>query len=162
MVSRSTVNERPTERASRLRPSRPIPRWIAAVVILAGLLSAAGAFIAWLRPSLLAGVDGPVGQATRVYAGYLISRDLGLSVTLFTLLAFHAYRMLAGALTLFAVIQSMDSVIDAATGRLTLVPGLIILTALFLAAAATLCRPQSLWRPATWRPETTSRPTPAN
>ena len=69
---------------------------------------------------------------------------------LLALLALRSYRMLTGALVLTAFVQLLDIAIDAATGRLLLLPGLVVLTAALFAAAAKLS-PQPLWRAATWR-----------
>lgn len=114
------------------------PRWVVAVVLLAAVLCAAGAVVAWRYPALLVSRDSDINQATRVYAGYLISRNLALAVALLTLLGLRCYRMLAGALVLIALIQLLDAAIDAGTGRLALVPGLTILAAALLAAATRL------------------------
>ena len=126
------------------------PRWAVAVVLVAAVLTTTGAALAWLHPALLVGQDSDIDQAARVYAGYLISRDLALAVALLALLGLRCYRMLAGALVLTALVQLLDAAIDAATGRLPLLAGLIVLAAALLAAANRLS-PQPLWHPAAWR-----------
>lgn len=126
------------------------PRWVAAVVFVAAALTAAGAAVAWLDPALLVSRASDINPAARVYAGYLISRNLGLAVALLALLGLRCYRMLAGALVLTALVQLLDAAIDAATGRLPLLPILIVLAAALLAAASRLS-PQPLWHSAAWR-----------
>ena len=126
------------------------PRWVVAVVLVASVLCAAGAVVAWWHPVLLVSRDSEINQAARVYAGYLISRNLALAVALMTLLGLRCHRMLAGALVLTALIQLLDAAIDAGTGRLPLVPGLTVLAAALL-AAATRVSPQHLWHLAAWR-----------
>lgn len=66
------------------------------------------------------------------------------------LLALRAHRMLTGALVLASLVQAFDIVIDATTGRLGLVPALVLPTVLLLTAATRLS-PQPLWRAGTWR-----------
>ena len=145
-----------TDPAATIHPSAPRPtgiappRWVEAVVLVAATLTAGGAAVAWLRPQLLVGGQGDISPATRVYADYLISRNIALAVVLLALLALRSYRMLTGALVLTAFVQLLDIAIDAATGRLLLLPGLVVLTAALFAAAAKLS-PQPLWRAATWR-----------
>jgi hypothetical protein len=66
------------------------------------------------------------------------------------LLVVRASKLLAGALLLAALIQAVDVVVDAATGRLVLVPGLAVLSVLMIAAATRLAR-RPVWRIASWR-----------
>ncbi|MEO7060600.1 MAG: hypothetical protein ABI083_12835 [Lapillicoccus sp.] len=119
------------------------------VLVIAGL-TAAGGVIAAVDPGMLIGTAAPETRATYVYAGYLVSRNLALAVALVALLALRARRMLAGALLLTALIQILDIVVDAATGRLALVPGLVVLTAA-LFAATVKASPEPPWRLGTWR-----------
>lgn len=91
-----------------------------------------------------------------VYAGYFIGRNLALAVALLMLLALRAHRMLTGALVLASLVQAFDIVIDARTGRLVLVPALVLLTAHLFTAASRLS-PQPLWRAGT-RPSSDLEP----
>jgi uncharacterized membrane protein YedE/YeeE len=98
-----------------------------------------------------------MNQAARVYAHYLVARNLAVAIVLGILLAMRARRLLAGLLVLTALIQLLDAGLDAATGRWALVPGLLVLTAAFLVGAARLCG-QALWQVATWQ----DTPTPSS
>ena len=82
-----------------------------------------------------------MNTAARVYAGYTLSRNLSIAVALLGLLALRARRGLGGMLGLFALIQLMDIVVDAANGRLALLPGLAALVLLALSAAWQLTKP---------------------
>jgi hypothetical protein len=115
------------------------PRWVPLAGILVALLFATGAVIALARPALLVASDAAIDAATHVSAGYLASRDSALAVALVVVLVLRARQLLAGALLLAALIQVADIVVDATTGRLVLVPGLAVLTALMLVLPRGLC-----------------------
>jgi hypothetical protein len=132
------------------RPVQPPPRWVTVAVALVALLFAAGAIIALARPALLVASGAHIDAATHVYAGYLASRDCVLAVAFVVLLAVRARQMLAGALLMAALIQAVDIAIDATSGRIVLVPGLVVLAALILAAATRLA-PRPIWQAASWR-----------
>jgi hypothetical protein len=95
--------------------------------------------IALVHPALLLVPGERMNQAARVYADYLVARDLAVAIVLGVLPAMRVRRMLAGLLVLTALIQLLDAGLDAATGRLTLVPGLLVLTVTFLVGAGRLC-----------------------
>ena len=141
----------------RSTASTALPWWVATIVLLGAALMAAGGVIALVHPALLLAPGERMNQAARVYADYLVARDLAVAIVLGVLLAMRVRRMLAGLLVLTALIQLLDAGLDAATGRLTLVPGLLVLTAAFLVGAGRLCG-QALWQAATWRD--TPAPTP--
>jgi hypothetical protein len=126
------------------------PRWIPPAVVLVAVLFAAGAVIALARPALLVAPGAEVDAAAHVYAGYLAGRDAALAVALVVLLVLRASQLLAGALLLAALIQAVDIVVDATSGRLALLPGLAVLTVLMIAAATRLAR-RPMWRIASWR-----------
>jgi hypothetical protein len=111
-----------------------IPWWVATIVILGALLTATGGILALVRPGLLAGE--PMNQAAYVYAGYLVSRDLALAVMLLATLALRSYRMLAGLMLLTVLTQVIDAVVDASTGRATLLPAILVLAVAYLVATA--------------------------
>ncbi len=111
-----------------------IPLWISMVVILGALLTATGAIISKVDPTLLTN-GSPVTDAARVYADYLFARNLSLAVMLLFLLAVSARRMLAGFMVLTAFIQLVDVINDLARGAFLLVPGLIIFSIVFLIGA---------------------------
>jgi hypothetical protein len=132
------------------RPQTAVPGWLVAIVGLGIALTALGAVVAIADPALLLGPGEQVTGATRVYAGYLFSRNLALAAALTAALAIGARRQVVGLVTLAGLIQALDVAVDAATGRWVLVPGLTVLTALFFVAARRLAG-QPLWRPGTWR-----------
>ena len=126
-----------------------IPLWISMVVILGALLTATGAIISKVDPTLLTN-GSPVTDAARVYADYLFARNLPLAVMLLFLLAVKARRMLAGFMVLTAFIQLVDVINDLARGAFLLVPGLIIFSAVFLIGAWQLFG-QAFWHVDAWR-----------
>ncbi len=126
-----------------------IPLWISMVVILGALLTATGAIISKVDPTLLTN-GSPVTDAARVYADYLFARNLPLAVMLLFLLAVKARRMLAGFMVLTAFIQLVDVINDLARGAFLLVPGLIIFSIVFLIGAWQLFG-QAIWQIDAWR-----------
>src|SRR5437773_4276084 len=112
-----------------------IPLWIAIVVILGSLLTAAGAIISKVDPTLLTN-SSPMTDAARVYADYMFARNLPLAVMLFLLLAARARRMLAGFMVLIALIQIIDVINDLIRGEFLLVPGLLVFAIVFLIGAS--------------------------
>jgi hypothetical protein len=129
--SRDTRDE---PRASRSR-AQALPLWATLVAILSALLTGAGGVIAAVDPSLLSPAHSPMNGAARVYAGYTVSRDLSVAIAILALLAFRARRELSGMLLLFALIQAIDIAVDAASGKLVLLPGLGVLVLVVLSAA---------------------------
>jgi hypothetical protein len=127
-------------------PVQVLPWWVAIIVILGALLTAAGGLIALFRPEMLLAPGQPMTDAAYVYAGYLISRNLALAAMLLIGLALHtrrgAYWALVGLLLLTALVQVLDAVVDATTGRVALVPVVLIVGVAFLVSALRL----SGWR----------------
>jgi len=126
-----------------------IPLWVSIVVILGALLTATGAVISKVDPTLLTN-GSPMTDVARVYADYLFARNLPLAVMLLFLLAVKARRMLAGFMVLTAFIQLVDVINDLARGAFLLVPGLIIFSAVFLIGAWQLFG-QAIWHIDAWR-----------
>ncbi len=126
-----------------------IPLWVSIVVILGALLTATGAVISKVDPTLLTN-GSPMTDAARVYADYMFARNLPLAVMLLFLLAVKARRMLAGFMVLTAFIQLVDVINDLARGAFLLVPGLIIFSAVFLIGAWQLFG-QAFWHVDAWR-----------
>jgi hypothetical protein len=130
---------------SRLSQSfEHIPLWISIVVIIGALLTAIGAIISKVDPTLLTN-GSPMTGAARVYADYLFARDLPLAIMLVFLLAVKARRMLAGFMVLTAFIQLVDVINDLARGAYLLVPGLLIFAIVFLIGAWQLFG-QPIWQ----------------
>jgi hypothetical protein len=126
-----------------------IPWWISTVVILGAVLTATGAVISKVDPTILTN-GGPITDAARVYADYLFARNLPLAVMLLLLLATRARRMLAGFLVLTALIQMVDVINDLTRGDFLLVPGLLVFAIVFLVAAWRLFG-QAIWHIDAWR-----------
>ena len=126
-----------------------IPLWVSIVVILVALLTATGAVISKVDPTLLTN-GSPVTDAARVYADYLFARNLPLAVMLLFLLAVKARRMLAGFMVLTAFIQLVDVINDLARGAVVLVPGLLVFAIVFLIGAWQLFG-QAFWHVDAWR-----------
>jgi hypothetical protein len=126
-----------------------IPLWVSIVVILGALLTATGAIISKVDPTLLTN-GSSMTDAARVYADYMFARNLPLALMLLFLLAVRARRMLAGFMVLTAFIQLVDAINDLTRGAFVLVPGLTIFAAVFLIGAWQLFR-QAIWQIDAWR-----------
>ncbi len=129
------------------------PGWVTLVVVLGALLTAAGAVIALINPTLLSGPDLTVTTAVAVYAHYTFSRNLALSLLLLTTLALRAHRVLAGLMVLTALIQLIDIIDDLTDGRAVLAPGLLLFAVAFLVGATALTG-HAPWTHASWRDDT--------
>ena len=123
---------------SATAPSPVIPRWVAVTASLGILLLAAGAMIALVQPSLLLAPDDQVTHGVRVYGDYLFSRNLAVAVLLTAALVAQARPVLAALMALTALIQLLDIVLDAATARWVLIPGLLVFAAAFTLGATRL------------------------
>ncbi len=130
---------------SATAPSPVIPRWVAVTACLGILLLAAGAMIALVQPSLLLAPDDQVTHGVRVYGDYLFSRNLAIAVLLAAALAARARPLLAALMALTALIQLLDIVLDAATARWVLIPGLLVFATAF-ALGATRLTDQLPWQ----------------
>ena len=126
-----------------------IPLWVTIVVILGALLTATGAIISKVDPTLLTN-GSPMTDAARVYADYLFARNLPLAGMLLFLLAVKARRMLAVFMVLTAFIQLVDVINDLARGAVVLVPGLLVFAIIFLVGAWQLFG-QAFWHVDAWR-----------
>jgi hypothetical protein len=120
------------------------------IVVLGALLTAAGGILALVRPETLVGSGAPMNGAADVYAGYLVSRNLALAVMLLTLSALRSRRVLAALMVLAALDQSIDAVVDATTGRVSLLPIILFFAVAFLIGAARLSG-HAFWQAAAWQ-----------
>ncbi len=110
----------------------------------------AGAVIALVRPAMLVAPNAEITAAVRVYAGYLVSRNLVLALMLIAMLAKRARRVLSSLMVLTAFIQLLDAAMDALEGRWAIMPGVSIFAIVFFLGAARLSgRP--LWKVVAWR-----------
>ncbi len=151
-MTKRSIQSDDSVQADDLKISQPvvhIPLWVSIVVILGALLTATGAIISKVDPTLLTN-GSPMTDAARVYADYLFARNLPLAVMLLFLLAVKARRMLAGFMVLTAFIQLVDVINDLARGAFLLVPGLIIFSIVFLIGAWQLFG-QAIWQIDAWR-----------
>lgn len=144
------MNAQAQEPRSRPSHARSVPRWLTAIVIFGAVLAAAGGIIALADPTLLVGSGEHMNAAANIYARYLFSRNVALAVALLVALSLRARRVLAGLMLLTALIQVLDAVVDATSGRWATVPGLIVFIAVFLAGVVYLSG-ASLWRVGYWR-----------
>jgi hypothetical protein len=128
---------------------QPIPWWLSTIVVLGALLTATGGILALVRPETLVGSGEPMNAAAYTYAGYLISRDLALAVMLLAMLALRARLALASLMVLTALTQVIDAVVDAITGRASLLPIILVFAAAFFIGAIRLFG-QPLWSARAW------------
>lgn len=131
-------------------PNFSLPAWVSASVIIGALLMGAGAIIALVRPAMLVAPNAEITAAVRVYAGYLVSRNLALALMLIAMLAARARGGLSSLMVLTAVIQFFDAGMDALEGRWPIVPGVLIFAVVFFLGAARL-NGAPLWKVAAWR-----------
>lgn len=147
--SRQTDTSMQADALSTPRPVVHIPLWISIVVIPGAILTATGAVISKVDPTLLTN-GSPMTEAARVYADYTFARNLSLAVMLLLMLALRSRRMLAGFMVLIALIQFFDVINDLTRGDFLLVPGLLVFAIVFLVGASQLFG-QPVWRADTWR-----------
>ncbi len=136
--------------ASRRDSNSNFPRWLSASVIVGALLMAGGGVIALVHPAMLVSADAEINPAARVYAGYLVSRNLVLAAMLLLMLAMRARGVLSSLMVLTAFIQLLDAGMDLLEGRWTLVPGVLLYATVFFIGAARLSG-QPFWNAAVWR-----------
>ena len=117
---------------------RRIPGWVIAVVCIGALLTGAGAAISLIDPALLLAPGEAVTGGVQTYAGYLFSRDLAMAAALLIALGLRRPRLLAAFMALTAAVQILDVMVDAATARWALVPGLTVFAATFAFGASRL------------------------
>ena len=127
-----------------------IPVWPRLIVILGIVLLAAGAVIAVVHPILLVSPHDQINEATHVYAGYLGSRNMALALMLLVTILLRAIKALNILVLLTAVIQLLDIGMDFAEGRWAVVPGVVILGALFFAASARISG-YPFWKAEAWK-----------
>ncbi len=118
-----------------LESAAPLPWWVSAIVIIGALLMILGAVIALVNPALLIAPLEPITPGVRVYAGYLVSRNLAIGVMLLSALSIRARSALLTLMVLTALIQLLDALLDCFEGRWALVPVVGILGIAFLTGA---------------------------
>jgi hypothetical protein len=142
-----------TSAALESKTAGSLPWWLSTSVILGAVLIAAGGVIALIHPAMLVSPDAEINGAVRVYAGYLVSRNLALATMLLVTLGMRARGALSSLMVLTAFIQLFDAAMNCMEGRWSLVPGVVVFAIVFFLGAARLCgRP--LWKFTAWRDET--------
>jgi hypothetical protein len=132
------------EEEDGMKEREPWPAWLYGIVTLGAILMGVGGVIALVKPAMLLGPGDAITSGVRVYAGYLVSRNLALATMLLALLFFRQRQMLRGMMLLTVLIQALDAVLDAAEGRWVIVPGVLLFAAVFLLGARFLGRKTSL------------------
>lgn len=126
-----------------------IPLWPRLVVMLGIVLLAAGAVIAVVHPVLLVAPNDQINEATHVFAGYLASRNMALALLLLIAILLRARKTLNILILLAAAIQVLDIGMDIFERRWTVVPAVVILGVLFLAASARIAG-HPFWKAEAW------------
>lgn len=138
-------------RAGNARPANPAIPWpVSAIVVLGAVLMGMGAAIALMRPAMLVSPDAEITGAVRVYAGYLVSRNLAVAALLLAALGWRARGMLNTLILLSACIQVLDAVLDGWEGRWAIAPGVTVLGVMFFGAAWRLSG-DPFWKMAAWK-----------
>ena len=130
---------------------RTIPLWLGAVVVLGAALTATGAVIALVHPIMLVSPHDEINGAVRIYAGYLVARNLAIAIMLLALLIVGARRALGNLMVLVGFIQLLDACMDVAEGRWTIAPGVLVFGLICRFAAARLCDGFPFWKLEAWR-----------
>ena len=139
----------PSEK-SAISENTVIPWWVFAVIMLGAVLMASGAVIALVHPAMLVAPGDEITGAVRIYAGYLVPRNLTIAIFLLLALGLRARGMLSTLVLLTAWIQILDAGMDAFEGRWMVVPGVVVLGALFFFASVRLSG-YPFWRVEAWR-----------
>jgi hypothetical protein len=116
------------------------PAWLYVSVIVGAMLMGLGGVIALVKPGLLLVPGEVISSGVRVYAGYLVSRNLALAGMLLVLLFLRARQMLIGMMFLTGLIQMFDAVLDGFEGRWPIVPGVVVFAVVFFLGAQRLSR----------------------
>ncbi len=126
-----------------------IPLWVGVFVVAGGFLMALGGFLALVNPSMLMSPHDQITDGVKIYAGYVVARNLALGLFLPLLLALRARRTLGSMMVLVGLIQILDVVMDCIEARWAIVPGVLVLGILYFIAAARVSG-APFWRRAAW------------
>lgn len=129
---------REPETASGTVADKPpaIPLWVSVFVVAGGLLMAFGGLITLVNPSMLMAPHDEITNGVKIYAGYVVARNLALGLFLPLLLAMRARRALGSMMVLVGLIQILDVVMDCIERRWAIAPGVLVLGILYLIGAA--------------------------
>ncbi len=122
--------------SSRTNAGLNLPVWLRVLIVFGALLMVMGGVIAWAKPGMLLTPNSPITEGVRVYAGYLVSRNLCLALMLLAMWMLRARGALGTLLLLNGFVQLFDAVIDVGEGRWMLVPGVLVLSLIFFLGAA--------------------------
>jgi hypothetical protein len=131
--------------------AQAIPWWLSVTVVFGALLTAAGAVIALVHPSMLVSPHDQINGAVRIYAGYLAARNLAITALLLTLLIIGARRALGNLMALVGLIQLLDACMDVAEGRRAVIPVVLALGLVFLIGSARLSGGYPFWKIEAWK-----------
>lgn len=126
-----------------------IPLWVQVFVIVGSLLMTLGGVIAFVNPSMLMSPHDEITNGVKIYAGYVVARNLALGLFLPLLLVLRARRALGSMMVLVGFIQILDVIMDCIEGRWAIVPGVLVLGILYLLAAARVSG-APFWRRESW------------
>jgi hypothetical protein len=126
-----------------------IPLWVRVFVIVGGLLMILGGLIALVNPSMLMSPHDEITNGVKIYAGYVVARNLALGLFLPILLILRARRALGSMMVILGFIQILDSIMDCIEGRWAIVPGVLVLGIFYLIAAARVSG-APFWRSDAW------------
>ena len=114
------------------------------IAVLGALVTGAVGVISLFSPKTLLQAVGEgaqrVNAGTQIYANYTGTRNLAAAILLFALVVVRSTRVLAGLLITVALANFLDAITDLAAQRWPAVPGPIIFTIAYLAAALLLLR----------------------
>jgi hypothetical protein len=134
-----------------------LPWWVRTVAVAGALLMGLGGVIALVHPAMLVSPQdqvlssqGQINEAVRIYAGYMASRNLVLAALVVGLLGVGARRPLAQWMMVVGFVQLVDACLDAVAGRWAVLPGVLVLGVVFLAASARTGG-APFWRSGAWR-----------
>src|ERR1700760_1774060 len=82
-----------------------IPLWVSGFLVAGAVLLILGGTIALVNPSMLISPHDEITNGVKVYAGYVVARNIGLGLFLPLLLALRARRSLGSMLMLVGMIQ---------------------------------------------------------
>ena len=115
-----------------------------AIAVVGALVTGSVGVISLLAPGTLLKAVGEGSQSvnagTRIFANYTGTRNLAAALALLALVVMRSRRVLAGLLITVALANFLDAITDLVAQRWPAVPGPIIVSISFLAAALLLLR----------------------
>jgi hypothetical protein len=123
--------------------------WLRVIVLVGAGLTAMGAFVALAQPAMLVSPHDEINGAVRIYAGYLVARNLAIAILLVALLVIGARRALGNLMVLVGLIQLLDVCMDVTEGRWPVAAGVFVFGVVFLIGAARLSG-FPFWRAEAW------------